>query len=181
MTLKRRSLVAGLLISSSVGRAFAAPGLSERGRLLDSRIANIGIDARDTTPGGNYASVMEDRGQLYVSGMTPRINGAVLSGRLGADASLEQGQRAAQVATLRALAAMHEHLGDLGRVSKILKVSIYMQCTPDFTQQSEVSNGASDLIQSVFAPHGAHARTSIGVYQLPKNAILELDMVAALI
>jgi enamine deaminase RidA (YjgF/YER057c/UK114 family) len=123
---------------------------------------------------------MEDRSQLYVSGMTPRLNGAVLTGRLGADASLEDGQRAAKVAALRALAALREHLGDLGRISKVLKISIFMQCTSEFTLQSEVSNGASDLLQAILEPYGGHARTSIGVYQLPKNAILELEMVAAL-
>jgi len=82
---------------------------------------------------------------------------------------------------LRALAGLRQSLGgDLGRVRKILRMTVYVQSAADFTQQSEVADAASDILYAVFAPDGGHSRTSVGVYQLPKNAAVEIDMVAAL-
>jgi len=80
---------------------------------------------------------------------------------------------------MRALALLQRSLGSLERVKAILSVSVFVQSAQDFTQQSEVADGASELLVKILGPAGAHTRTSVGVSQLPKNATVELSMVAA--
>jgi len=131
--------------------------------------------------GGNYVPVVENGAEIYVSGQIPRIeNTVVVTGRVGGDVSLDQGRYAAKICTMRALAILRQSLGSLGRIKKILRITVYVQCAPDFTQQSEVADGASEILYSIFGSAGVHTRTSVGVYQLPKNASVEIDMIAAI-
>ena len=81
---------------------------------------------------------------------------------------------------MRALAILGQLLGDLDRIKKVLRINVYVQSAADFTQQSEVADGASEVLYSIFAEAGVHTRTSVGVYQLPKNASVEVDMIVAL-
>ena len=81
---------------------------------------------------------------------------------------------------MRALALLQRECGSLAYVQTILQITVYVQCAENFTQQSEVADAASDLLVQVLGAAGTHARTSVGVYQLPKNASVELDMVAKL-
>lgn len=130
--------------------------------------------------GGNYQGLVRDGRQLYVSGQVPRVGTeVVVTGRAGRDVSLEQARHAARICALRALALLQRSLGSLDAVAAVLKVNVYTQCSDDFTRLSEVADAASDLLLQVLGPAGAHARTSVGVYQLPKNATVELDLVAA--
>lgn len=151
--------------------------LSDRHHLIAQRIAALGIDLGHSKPGGSYAAVVEDRGLVEVSGMVPSLDGQVIAvGRVGAELTLEQAQHAARVSALRCLKALGDHLGDLGRIRRVTKMTVYIQAAPGFYQLSEVSNGASELLSAVLAPDGAHARTSVGVFSIPRNAVLELDM-----
>ena len=79
---------------------------------------------------------------------------------------------------MRALALLAQSLGSLDRVQSILRISVYVQSAQDFTQQSEVADGASEVLYAVLGQSGVHTRTSVGVYQLPKNAAVELDLIA---
>jgi enamine deaminase RidA (YjgF/YER057c/UK114 family) len=129
--------------------------------------------------GGKYVSTIEHEDEIYVSGQIPRVGSTVVvTGRVGAETSLEQGKLAAKICAMRALALLQRSLGDLGRVKKILRITVYVQSAPDFTQQSEVADGASEVLHTVFSSSGVHTRTSVGVLQLPKNAAVELDMIA---
>ncbi|HSV55412.1 MAG TPA: RidA family protein [Burkholderiaceae bacterium] len=130
--------------------------------------------------GGNYVSTVRNGNEIYVSGQIPRVgNTVVVTGRVGADVSLADAQKAARVCAMRALALLSQSVGSLDHVKRILRVGVYVQSAQDFTQQSEVADAASEVFHAVLGPSGAHARTSIGVYQLPKNAAVELDLVAA--
>lgn len=131
--------------------------------------------------GANYeAAVVYDK-EIYVSGQIPRVQGVIMTtGRVGQDTTLEQARRGARISALRALAVMRQSLGSLDRIKKILRVTVYVQSAADFTQQSEVADAASEVLYAVFAPDGGHTRTSVGVYQLPKNAAVEIDMIAAI-
>jgi enamine deaminase RidA (YjgF/YER057c/UK114 family) len=80
---------------------------------------------------------------------------------------------------MRALALLRQSLGSLDKVDKILRVSVFVQSAQDFTQQSEVADSASEVLYAVLGDTGVHTRTSVGVYQLPKNAAVELDLIAA--
>ena len=119
--------------------------------------------------GGNYIPLVQHQDIIYISGQVPRIgNEVVIQGALGADVTLEAGQMAAKICVMRAIALLLKHLGSLDRVQKILRISVYVQSSASFTQQSEVSDGASEVLYSVFGDAGVHSRTSVGVLQLPK-------------
>lgn len=130
--------------------------------------------------GGNYALVVRDGNTLYVSGQVPRVGEVVqVTGRAGADVSLEQAQHAARICVLRAVALLRRELGSLDAVRAVPRMNVYVQSGERFTQQSEVADAASAILHSIFGAAGRHARTSVGVYQLPKNATVEIDLVAS--
>jgi len=117
---------------------------------------------------------------VYISGQVPRVGTTVqVTGRVGAGTSLEQARTGARISVLRALALLQQQLGSLDRIQQVLRVTVYVQCADDFTQHSEVADAASDLLVEVLGPAGRHTRTSVGVLQLPKNASVEIDLVAA--
>ncbi|WP_066265268.1 RidA family protein [Hydrogenophaga palleronii] len=131
--------------------------------------------------GGNYTPVVVDGHLAYVSGQVPRVGDTVVvTGRVGAEVSLEQAQRAAQVCAMRALALLRQQFGSLDRVGRILRITVFVQCTDAFTQHSEVADGASAVLSDVLGEAGRHTRTSVGVFQLPKNASVELDLIASM-
>jgi enamine deaminase RidA (YjgF/YER057c/UK114 family) len=130
--------------------------------------------------GGNYVGLLRDGDTVYVSGQVPRVGSTVLvTGRVGEKVDLERARFAAKVCAMRALSLLQRELGTLDKVRQILKVTVYTQSAAQFTQQSEVADAASALLQSVLGEAGRHTRTSVGVYQLPKNASVELDLVAS--
>lgn len=130
--------------------------------------------------GGNYVPVAVHRGEAWVSGQVPRVGSdVVVTGRVGTDVTLAQAQTAAKICAMRALALLRQSLGSLDKVAQVLRITVFMQCSADFTQQSEVADAASEVLHAVLGEAGRHTRTSVGVYQLPKNASVELDLVAA--
>ena len=130
--------------------------------------------------GGDYVSVVRDGSTAYVSGQVPRVGTeVVVTGRVGEAVSLADAQRAAKVCAIRALLLLRQSLGSLEAIGQVLRVGVYVQSAAQFTQQSEVADAASALLKTVLGDAGAHTRTSIGVYQLPKNASVELDMVVS--
>ncbi len=133
------------------------------------------------TIGGNYVSAVEHQGVVYVSGQVPRIGTTIIAtGRVGETVSLELAQRAAEVCALRVLAILEQQFG-LARIARVLKLNVFTQSAANFTQQSEVADAASQLLVAVLGTgSGPHTRTSVGVYQLPKNAAVELDATVAL-
>lgn len=130
--------------------------------------------------GGSYTPLLRDGRTLYLSGQIPRIGDHVaVVGVVGAEVSLERAKRAAAIAMLRALTILRLELGSLERLQGVLRLTVFVHCTADFTQQSEVADGASDMLWRVLGAAGAHTRTSVGVLQLPKNSAVELDLIAA--
>lgn len=130
--------------------------------------------------GGNYAPLVRDGSTIYVSGQVPRVGDVlVVTGRVGTEITLAQAQMAARICALRALALLRRELGSLDKVRQLLRVSVYVQSAADFTQQSEVADAASELMQAVLGAVGRHTRTSVGVYQLPKNVSVELDLIGS--
>lgn len=129
--------------------------------------------------GGRYVPLLRDGATLYISGQIPRIGDTVVAtGRAGDGVSLVQAQQAAAICAMRALALLQRALGSLDAVRAVLRITVYVQCSDDFTQHSEVADGASDVLYRVLGEAGRHTRTSVGVRQLPKNATVELDMIA---
>ncbi|RMQ94269.1 hypothetical protein ALP94_04289 [Pseudomonas savastanoi pv. glycinea] len=129
--------------------------------------------------GGNYVPLIRHNDEIYISGQIPRVGDkVVVTGRAGADTTLAQAQLAAKVCAMRALALLQRSAGSLDGIKRLLRMNLYVQCAQDFTQQSEVADAASEVLFFVLGDVGAHTRTSVGVYQLPKNATVELDLIA---
>lgn len=134
----------------------------------------------DIRIGGNYVSLVRDGDVVYVSGQIPRVGTeVVVTGRVGEQVTLAKAQLAAKVCAMRALALLQRELGTLAKVRHVLRITVYTQSAADFTQQSEVADGASELLHLVLGEAGKHTRTSVGVFQLPKNASVELDLIAS--
>jgi len=130
--------------------------------------------------GGNYTPLVRDGNCIYVSGQIPRVdNTVVVTGPAGTEVSLAQAQLAAKVCAMRALALLQRSLGSLERVKAVPRITVYVQSGEGFTQQSEVADGASEILFNVLGPAGVHTRTSVGVFQLPKNATVEVDLIAS--
>lgn len=128
--------------------------------------------------GGNYVPLVKDGSRIFVSGQIPRVGDiVVVTGAAGAGATLEMARTAARICVMRALALLKTSTGSLASIKAVPKMNVYVQSAPDFTQQSEVADAASDLLVRVLGPAGAHTRTSVGVMQLPKNATVEIDLV----
>jgi enamine deaminase RidA (YjgF/YER057c/UK114 family) len=155
---------------------------ASRNALFESLAAELGVDfCGEIKIGGNYVSVVTHRNEAYVSGQVPRIGDTVVvTGRVGADVTLDRAQLAARICALRALALLRRTIGNLDRIERILRVGVFVQSAEGFTQQSEVADAASQVLHSVLGAAGTHTRTSVGVYQLPKNAAVELDLIAAI-
>lgn len=131
-------------------------------------------------PGGNYASVVVHGGLAYVSGQLPRRGDTLLyRGKVGAEIDLATAQLAAACCAELCLAALGEAVGGLDRVERILCITGYVASAPGFTQQPQVMNGASDLFVARLGDRGRHARTSVGVAELPRGVPVEIDLVAA--
>ena len=150
---------------------------------LQQRLADLGLVLPGTAaPGARYAAVVVHHGLAWVSGQLPREGDrVVVAGKLGRDVDIAAAQGGARIALLRALAALRDELGGLDRVEQILKLTVYVNSSEDFLDHSAVADGASALIYELFGPElGRHARTSVGVAQLPRNGCVEIDLVAAL-
>ena len=107
--------------------------------------------------------------------------GTAITGRLGADMDVAAGQAAAERCALMILAQVKAALGgSFGRVERVVKLGVFVQCTPEFTQQPEVANGASDLFVKVFGEAGKHARAAVGVPALPRGVAVEVDAILQL-
>jgi enamine deaminase RidA (YjgF/YER057c/UK114 family) len=155
--------------------------MTTRSHRFDCAAQRLGFDFNAPIKvGGHYAPLVQHGDLCYLSGQVPRVGDAVVvTGRVGLDVSLAQGQAAAQIGVMRCLALLRQQLGSLDAIDRILRVTVFVQCTAHFTQHSEVADGASDLLVEILGDSAVHSRTSVGVYALPKNAAVELDMIAA--
>ena len=154
---------------------------SSRNDRFESAARELGFDlAEPIRLGGNYTPAIVHGGIAHVSGQVPRIGGTVaVTGRVGGEVDLAEAQRAARICAVRTLAILRTALGGLDAVDQLLRVTVYIQSSADFTQHSEVADAASALLHEVLGDAGRHARTSVGVAQLPKNAAVELELSAA--
>ncbi len=149
---------------------------------FETNLSDIGITLPEpAAPVASYRPAVIANGMLYVSGQLPFIDGAIVTGKLGADVSLERGVEAARACGIMLIAQIKAALdGDLERVAQIVKLGAFVASTPDFSDQPKVVNGASDLMEQVFGEAGRHARSAVATPVLPLNAAVEIDAIVAL-
>ncbi|WP_102958111.1 RidA family protein [Mangrovicella endophytica] len=149
--------------------------------MIEQRLTKLGIvlpQAAD--PSFNYVPVSLHNGVAYVSGQMPKVDGEVrIFGKVGAEVDLETARGEARICILQGLACLKAELGDLDRVTRILKINGYVASAPGFNGQPKVLDAASDLLGEIFGEKGRHARAAVGVAELPRNAAVEIEMTVA--
>ena len=145
---------------------------------IDARLAELGIEIPEAAaPVANYVGYVITGKQVFVSGQVPLKDGEFqFQGKLGDGVSVEDGQAAARLCAINVIAQLKAACGgDLDKVKRIVKLGGFVNSTPDFTQQPQVINGASDLMVEVFGEAGRHARAAVGVSALPLDASVEIE------
>ena len=134
-----------------------------------SRLRELGLVLQNApTPLGAYVEASEVGSLLFLSGMLPLVKGKLsITGRLGENLSVEQGREAVRLAAMNALAVAQQHLGDLDRINKLVKLSVVLATTEQFAEHAAVADGASDLFVQLFGAENGHARIVSGVQSLP--------------
>lgn len=132
-------------------------------------------------PAAAYTPVVVHGGLAFVSGQLPRDEAGVRTvGRVGVEVTRAAAQEGARLALVRGLAALRDGLGGLDRLDRILKMTVFVQTGPDFIDQSAVADGASTLLFDLLGPErGRHARSAVGVAKLPRNAAVEIELIAS--
>ena len=149
----------------------------------EARLAALSIELPQVPrPIANFVPWRREGGTIYLAGQICEWNGKVIyKGKVGDSIDLATGQDAARICALNLIAALRDALeGDLDRVRACLRVGGFVNCVSDFPSVPHVINGASDLFHQLFGPEiGAHARTAVGIAQLPQGASVEVDAVFA--
>ena len=130
-------------------------------------------------PGGVFKTIVVVGNLAYISGHAPiRVDGSLITGRIGADLDVEAGYAAARQVGLTILSSLRTHLGSLDRVKRVIKTLGMVNCTPDFTDHPKVINGYSELFAEVFgADSGVGARSAVGMSSLPSNMAVEIEVI----
>jgi len=129
-------------------------------------------------PAANYVNAVRTGNLLFLAGKGPTTSeGKLITGKVGTDLTIEQAYEAARSVAINQMAVLKHELGDLSKVKRIVKVLGMINSSPEFTDHSKVMNGYSDMMVAVFGESGKHARSSVGMYSLPFNIAVEVEMI----
>ncbi len=146
---------------------------------IDARLKELKIElVEPSVPTANFVKTVRVGNLVYTSGHGPdRAEGGPLTGRVGGDLSLEQGQEAARLTGIALLSSLKKEIGDLSKIKRVVKVLGMVQCTPEFKDQPKVMNAFSDMMVDIFGEKGKHARSAVGMSALPGNIAIEIEMI----
>lgn len=147
---------------------------------IDARLAELNIALPEPpAPVASYVPYVVSGKQVFISGQVTMAEGGLkYIGIVGQDLSLEDGQAAARLCAINLLAQLRRAAGgDLDTVKRCVRLGVFVNAVPGFTQQPEVANGASDLMLAVFGDAGRHARAAVGAGSLPRNVAVEVEAV----
>jgi len=162
----------GLLVWAGTVSALAAATPEENLAALEIELPPA------ASPVANYVPSVRVGDLVFLAGHIPQDNdGEFMTGKVGRDVDLAQGQLAAKHTALALLATLRQELGSLDRVKRIVRVEGFVNCPPDFTDHSKVINGCSDLLIEIFGERGRHARMAIGAGSLPLDVSVEIAMI----
>ena len=131
-----------------------------------------------TAPAAAYLPFVQTGKLVFLSGHLAKKDGQVIVGQLGKNVTTEEGKAAARLIAIDLMGTLHAAVGDLGKVTRIVKVMSLVNSTGDFTEQHLVTNGCSELLGEVFGDAGKHARSAFGVAQIPLGACVEIELIA---
>jgi enamine deaminase RidA (YjgF/YER057c/UK114 family) len=146
---------------------------------IDERLKALGITIPDAAaPAANYVPAVKTGNLLLTSGQLPLREGKLVhTGLLGKDLGVDEGREAAKWCAVNILAQAKASLGYLSNIRRVVKISVFVASSPDFTEQHLVANGASDFLVDVLGDTGRHARSAIGMASLPMNAAVEIEAI----
>ena len=144
---------------------------------IDAHLADLGITLpAATAPVANYVPYVVAGNLVHISGQITMENGELkFVGKLGKDYQVEDGQKAARLCALNLVAQLKSAIGDLDKVTRVVKLNAFVNSDPAFTDQPKVVNGASDTMVEIFGDAGKHARSAVGVASLPLGVAVEID------
>ena len=146
----------------------------------EQTVRRLGFDIPEPArPIGAYVPAVRSGNLVFTAGQIPAKGGKlILTGKVPTDVSLEQAQAAAREALLNALGALRGEIGSLDRVVRIVRLNVFVNSAPGFTDQARVANAASELLEQIFGDAGPHTRCAVGAAELPLNSPIELDLIA---
>ena len=149
--------------------------------MIEQKLVSLGLALPEAAaPAYHYVPVTLHGGVAYLSGQLPRAGGGLSAvGKVGAEVSLEQAQEAARICVLQGLACLKQALGSLDAIERTLKLTGFVASAPGFHQQPAVIDAASRLLTDLMGESGRHARSAVGVAELPRNAPVEIEMILA--
>ncbi len=146
--------------------------------MIEQKIESLGIKLpTPPTPAGSYVTVVRTGNLLYISGQIPMEDGKVVFSGKVSDENLETAQKSARMCAINILAQIKREIGDLEKVSKIVRLSGFVNSVPGFSQHPKVINSASDLFFEIFGEKGKHSRIAVGVASLPLDSMTEIDAI----
>ena len=150
--------------------------------MIKRKLSEIGLTLPPPAePTFQYVPVTVHAGVAYVSGQLPKEDGEVrITGKVGDSIDVETAQRAARICILQGLSCLEAAIGSLDDVERILKVTGFVASSPGFNEQPRVIDAASSLLAEIFGERGRHARSAVGVAELPRNSPVEIEMVVAI-
>lgn len=149
--------------------------------MFEKRLKDLDIVLPEAAvPSFNYVPVTLHRGFAHVSGQLPKVDGEIrVRGKVGGSVSLDVARGEARICILQALACLKQALGTIDRIERILKIGGFVASAPGFNDQPKVLDAASDLLGEIFGETGRHARSAVGVAELPRDVAVEIEMVVA--
>jgi enamine deaminase RidA (YjgF/YER057c/UK114 family) len=149
------------------------------GETIEKRLSDLGVTLpAAAAPAANYVPFVRSGNLLFTAGQLPLKDGKLqVAGLLGRDADIAAGREAAKLCAINILAQAKAALGDLEKIARIVKITVFVASTPDFTEQHLVANGASDFLAAVLGERGRHARSAVGTASLPLNAPVEIEAI----
>jgi enamine deaminase RidA (YjgF/YER057c/UK114 family) len=146
---------------------------------LGSRLRELGLVLpKAPIPLGAYVAASQAGSLLFLSGMLPVVDGKLfVTGRLGENLSVEQGREAVRIAAMNTLSVAQQHLGDLDRIKKLVKLSVVLATTEQFVEHAAVADGASDLFVQLFGTENGHARVASGIQSLPIGTPVVVEII----
>ncbi len=146
--------------------------------MIEEKLKSLGIKLpTPPTPAGSYVPVIRTGNLLFISGQIPMEDGKVIFTGKVSNENLETAQKSARMCAINIIAQIKRELGNLDKVSRIVRLSGFVNSVPEFSQQPKVINNASDMFFEIFGEKGKHSRIAVGVASLPLNSMTEIDAV----
>ncbi len=149
---------------------------------VEEKLNELGIVLPEAAPAvGSYIPVSTAGNMAFVSGQIPVADGKVqYTGKVPEEISVEESKQAARLCIINALSQLKKEFGSLERINKIVKLEVFVNSSPKFTDQAIIANGASDLLVEILGEQGKHARVAVGAPELPLNSAVEISVIASI-